>query len=413
MRQKTFGSFLFFILCVFILCFGFLKYGPVFLEKFQSNPAQNQKALSSESVSTPSQRGQSASVEVKRTALQKIILKNTYIGTVEPIHEVSLVPFISGFIEKVNVQGGQTVQKGDVLFLIEKSAYVAAKKQAQANVAKAKADLDNAASYLERIRKTKSQAVSKTELEKAQADFSAAQASLKGAQAALSSAQVNLDYTVIKAPITGRLGNIPVTNGNYVSPQSASLGRIIQPSPIRVVFSVPVKEYLTVPKRFRAGEKVGLILPNGRQYDFEGKIAYADNAASVKTSSVKMYADFENKEESLLSGAYVSVEIERETEGFLLPKNLVSLSPDGDFVFLVRDDKVFKQKVKVEAALNNDYVIGENGGLQTGDLIVKGMTSSLTEGEKVKIIRIEDSAFSDFSTLEKSKEEPKEKERSK
>lgn len=393
MRQKrhSFGSFLFFIVCVFILGVAAFRYGPSFLERFKTQTAQSTHASSR---ATSKMEQKQVPVTLERAVLQDITLKNTYIGTVVPIHEVQLVPFIAGFIEKVNAAGGQAVKEGDILFTIEQSSYLAAKKVAAANVAKAKADLANASSYLERIKRTKSQAVSKTELDKAQAAFSAAQASLKGAQAALSSAEVNLGYTVIKAPISGRLGNVPVTKGNYVSPQSGSLASIIQQSPIRVAFSVPVKEYLSASERFQAGEKVILILPNGKQYASVGQIAYVDNAASKETSSIKIYADFENPDEKLIPGAYVSVAIEREMKGFLIAKNLVSLSADGDFVFLVKDEKAVKRKVVLEASLDNDYVVGADGGLLEGDLIVSSMTSSLKDGDEVKVIKLSDNISS-------------------
>ena len=175
---------------------------------------------------------------------KEITLTNSYIGTVQPIHAVSVLPYITGFIDQVLVKGGEEVKKGDTLFILKQDQYLAQKEAAAAAVAKAKADLENERLYLERIKRTSSKAISQTELDNAQTNYLSAKADLKSAEANLKLANVNYEYTTIKASIDGIVGNISATPGEYVSPQGNSLAYVLQYNPIRVAFTIPEKDFL-------------------------------------------------------------------------------------------------------------------------------------------------------------------------
>lgn len=306
---------------------------------------------------------------------QPILLKQPFVGTVTSIQSVAILPYINGFVAKIDVKGGQSVQVGDTLFIIRQDEYKALKESAAAQVLSANAAYTNAKTYLARIEKTPSAAISQTELDNAKANFLSAQGNLKAAEAQLAQAQVNYDYTVVKAPISGVVGNIPVTIGDYVSPTGKILANIVQKTPTRVVFSVTNKEYLDFlvgdTEQLFAGFDVRLRLPSGALYPQIGKVVYWDNQVAPDTSSIAVYADFDNPDGLLIPNGYVDVFVEKNiSKGILLDKNLVHFEPNGAFVYLKKGDEVKKQPVSLGQAIGQQFYISK--GVNNGDLVLVG-----------------------------------------
>ena len=169
---------------------------------------------------------------------QDVTVEKTYIGYVTPISDVDVIPYISGFLEDIYVEGGQEVAAGDTLIVIRQNEYKARMDAAAAQVLEAQANFNNAQVYYRRIRNVGARAVSKTEVDNAKASYLSAEAQLAAAKADYELAKVNYDYTVIQAPISGIVGNVSLTKGDYVSPSGQPLLSIIQYNPIRVVFSI-------------------------------------------------------------------------------------------------------------------------------------------------------------------------------
>lgn len=302
-----------------------------------------------------------------------VLLEQKFIGTVVPVHTVDILPYISGFVDKVVVKGGQKVQEGDVLFVLQQKQYLAQKEAAAANVQSAEAALKNAEIYLNRIKKTKSQAISQTELDNAQTSYDTAFATLKAQKAKLLSAEVNYDYTVIKAPISGIVGNIAITKGNYVAPAGQPLARIIQQTPVRVAFSISNKEYLNV---LDSGQSLfdewvfKLQTANGKIYPFTGVFQYMDNEIKQNTSGLTVYVDFENPDGALLSNAYVEVIAEKKVNGIALDKNLIHKTQEGAYAYVVRQNKI--ERVPLVLGLNSARQSLVLKGLNAGDYVLKG-----------------------------------------
>ena len=289
---------------------------------------------------------------------QNVTVEKQYIGFVKPINDVVLRPYISGFISKVTVQGGQTVKAGDKLAEIDAAAYQAAFEAAEAAVAKSEADFAYAKDYFERVEKAGLKAFSKNEINNARAQYLAAEASLKQAGAAVRQAKVNLDYTDIVAPIDGVVGNVPLTVGDYVSPQS-ELMTIVQTTPIRVVFSISDKDYLEeikMPSMF-AGENVKLKLADGNIYNINGEFKYIDNKLDRSTNSIAVYFDFDNPQGELVDNAYVTALVEKHYQGVVCPKDLVNLQSDNSFVYVAEGDIVKKHQVKILSEYKNSYIL--------------------------------------------------------
>ncbi|MBE6450768.1 MAG: efflux RND transporter periplasmic adaptor subunit [Alphaproteobacteria bacterium] len=289
---------------------------------------------------------------------QDIEFINEYIGHITPIHEAFIQPYINGYIDKIMVNGGQYVNKGDILLVLEQSEYKAALDAAYADILKATANLNNAQTYFERTQKAKS-AVSQTEVDKAKADFLSAKASLEQAKANFETAKVNYGYTILSSPINGIVGDVSLTKGNYVSPSSGALFSVVQLSPIRVVFSVTDKEYLQKSKKnMFTNQEILLKLSDGQIFPNSGTFKYSDNTVEKTSNSINIYADFENIGKTLMPNAYVTVLVKEIFNNALkISKEFIMLDEEGSFVYLIRDGKIARENLKILADGNNFFIV--------------------------------------------------------
>lgn len=318
---------------------------------------------------------------------QDVSASTEYIGYITPIHQVSLVPNVSGYISEIWVRGGQDVKIGDKLLMIDQREYKAAYEAAVAARNQAKADYNNARVYFDRIKKVGPKAISKTEYDNAQARFLAAEASLAAAGADMEKAKVMLDYTLLQASINGTVGNVALTPGNYVAPGSDALLSIVQYDPIRVVFSISDKEYLGL---LNAGgdllknQKIRIRLADGKIYAENGEFKFTDNRIDNSTNSIAVYADFKNPSKELVANAYVDVLLEKEyKDAFVIAQNRATLTPDGIFAYIVRNKQLVKTKLNVLASVDNNYIVGNQFG--GDDYLVIDKVPTITPQTKVKI----------------------------
>lgn len=327
---------------------------------------------------------------------QDITITDSYVGYVTPIKSVDLVPNVSGYIEDVWVEGGQEVKVGDNLLMIDQREYKAALDAAQAAVTQALANLNNADAYYKRIKKAGAKAISQTEIDNAKAGYLSALAAVEQAKANRAKAQTLYDYTVLQASIDGVVGNVSLTTGNYVAPGTAALLSIIQYNPIRVVFSISDKEYLNALARKNgtlfANENIRLRLANGDLYPLAGEFKFTDNQIDKNTGSIAIYADFANPDHELTANAYVDVLLERTLKGgYLVRQNHVLLTPDGAYVYTVRNQRLTKIPVTIVAEQNGNYVLSNKFASDEYLVIDKvGKTAPDTK-LKIKVITAEKS----------------------
>ena len=320
---------------------------------------------------------------------QDVEITQSYIGYVMPIHEVDIVPYISGFLEKIYVSGGQYVDSGDKLILIRPDEYQASLDAAKAAVMEAKATLNNASVYYERMKQAGTEVISKTELDNAKASYLNAKAALAQAQANRNLAQVNLDYTLISAPISGTVGNVNLTRGDYVSPSSGSLLKIIQFDPIRVVFSISDKDYLNELARSNgdlfAGENIKIRLSNGQIYNQSGEFQFLDNQIDRSTNSIAVYADFKNPHHTLVANAYVDVLLEKTVKNAVLVRqNQVIMEDSGNYVYVAKDNQIERRLIEIIGIKGDDYVI-KNTFAPDEYLVIDKLSSRLSPDQKFKL----------------------------
>lgn len=345
-------------------------------------PSAHRKPASEDS------RPQELALNVMPLVPRDVSLTQSYIGYVTPIHSVDIVPYINGFLEDIMVDGGQKVERGDNLILIRQNEYKASLEAAEASVLQADATLNNAAVYYRRMKQAGTKVISKTELDNAKASYLSAKAALAQAKANRDLAKVNFDYTIIQAPISGIVGNVDLTRGDYVSPSSGTLLKIIQFDPIRVVFSITDKDYLNEMAKQSGGlfngEAIKIRLSNGQIYNKTGKFRFLDNEINRSTNSIAVYADFENENHTLVANAYVDVLLEKNIKnGVPVRQNLVTMEDSGNYVYVVKDDRLERRKVDILGISGNDYILKNT--FAAGEYLVLDKVGRIIPGQKLKL----------------------------
>ncbi len=312
------------------------------------------------------------------------ITKN-YVGFVEAINQVQIVPYISGYLQHIAVTAGQSVHEGDLLLKINPDEYNAKLNVAKAAVQQAEADFQYNQTYYDRVLKSGKKAFSATEIDNAKNNFLQAQANLENAKANLNLAEVNLNYTTIKAPISGIIGNFTLSNGDYVSPSSGALLNIIQMSPVRIVFSLTDTEYLNLKENsllLFQNSSIRLKLSNGSVFEYLGTFKYTDNKIDKNTNSLAVYTHFKNDNQLLLPNSFVTVEVNSQFKNtVLISKELVQMLPDGNFLFIARNNLPQKVKIKILAETDTNYII-ENS-FQPDDLLIIGKLPDIPHGATI------------------------------
>jgi len=299
-------------------------------------------------------------LKVKPITAQDITINREYIGYVEAIHQVQIVPYISGYLKDILITPGQMVKQGEPLVTINDAEYKAKLDAAEANVQQEKSSLEYNKNYYERVQKSGKRAFSQTEIDNAKNNFQQAEAQLKNALANEEFARINYNYTKINAPISGLIGNFTLSSGDYVAPQASYLLNIVQINPIRVVFSLTDKEYLefTEDKNSFSNTVIKLKMANGSLYEYNGEFKYTDNQINKQTNTIAVYAYFKNDKNKLLPNEFVTVEVFKLfKDSVLIDKDLVVMRPDGNFVMIYRNGLPSNVSVQIISETDKFYVV--------------------------------------------------------
>lgn len=293
-------------------------------------------------------------------------------------------PQISGIIKARRFEEGALVKAGQVLYEIDPAMYRATFEEAMADLASAKATLEAARLKDERFAAlAKIEGISKQEADDAHAAHELARTGIAQKQAALEVARINLDYTAIKAPISGRIGKSAVTAGALVTAnQPQPLATIRALDPIYVDLTQSSEARLKLRAQLGTGAvqagstKVKLKLGDGALYDRDGTLEFAEVAVDEATGSVTLRATFPNPDGVLLPGMYVRAVLDQAvaTTAILAPQQGISHDPRGDATALVvgAGDKVEPRTLTTDRAIGDRWLV--TSGLAAGDrLIVEGL----------------------------------------
>lgn len=318
-----------------------------------------------------------ASVKVLVASETLLNAADEYIASIEPMQEVVLLPEVAGKIEAVHFEEGSVVKEGDVLFSIDRSSY-------QATADAAKAEMVRAQKRYDRLKQADVRSVSASDLEAAESE------ALRG-KAAYELAKVDLDYTEIKAPVSGRIGTAMVKKGNYVTPASVELARIVQVDPIRIVFSQTDRDYLALRRRELAGDAAAfearVVLPDGSVFPTIGKKDFDDNAINPMTGTIAVRYLFDNPDGLLLPGGYVTARLSNPAgaTGIKIPLRSLLIDQDGAYVLIVDETgTVGVSRVESGDQIGPDVII--LSGLTSGDRVVTDGIQKARPGATVQVI---------------------------
>jgi multidrug efflux system membrane fusion protein len=337
------------------------------------------------------------------------------IGNVEAYETISVRSQITGVLTKVFFNEGDFVKAGDHLFTIDPRPYEAALKQAEANLARDKALLNQVmaqlsrdaanAEYAQLTAERQSRLVDRGIISKDQADQTRASADATAAtvnadraavesgraqvdatQAAIDNARVQLGYTVIDAPINGRTGNLTVKANNLVTANTTELMTIAQIRPVYVTFAVPAVHLPEIKQRMAAGQLSVVATPQDRQAKpSTGRLSFFDNAVDPSTDTIKLKGTFDNPELQLWPGQFARVNLRLSVldHATVVPSEAVQTGQDGQFVFVVKPDSTVEQRpVTTGERADQDTVIQK--GLQVGETVVTEGQLRLEDGTRVQ-----------------------------
>ena len=374
------------------------------------------------SKSGPAMAGRGAAPQVVTATVGEASLKppSKYVGHVEAIQDAEIFAQVPGTIKKVHFKEGAMVKQGDLLYTIDPDRYKAKVElyeatlaQTKASLAAAKANLESveaqltyAEQYLKRLSKAGKRSVVQADVDKAKSavrQFKAAQqeskakieqlkAMVKQSEANLKVARIDLDYTQVRSPITGRIGKAEVTVGDYVSPGTVMMARVVQVDPVRVRFAISDSDYLDLLKISKRegieAIKARLQLANGDSYQGAGGLDFVGNRMNLNTGTIVMRLRYDNASRELVPNSYVKVFMETPgtARNVVLPQEAIMTDQKGEYVYVVTDKGVVQQRyVKLGDSLDGKRIV--HSGIKAGEsVVVKGL-QKVRPGQKVKVAK--------------------------
>lgn len=327
----------------------------------------------------------SVEVGILNVVAQPQLLQVELPGRSKSFLEAEVRPQVSGIITQRSFVEGGNVKQGDSLYQIDSATYKAALVSANADLARANAGLASAKAKAARYQQlVKTNAISKQDFDEADAAYKEALANVTVANAAINTAKINLEYTEVRAPISGRIGKSSVTAGALVTAnQSQTLATIQQLDPINVDIAQSSAQLLRLKAKLKLGKlqaaddaAVQLVLEDGSQYQHSGKLKFAEVSVDESTGSVTLRAEFPNPEGTLLPGMYVRAMLNTgvDPQAILVPQKAIARNSKGEATAMVVNDQgqAEMRVVKTAEVINHQWRIVD--GLNAGDkLIVEGL----------------------------------------
>ena len=361
-------------------------------------------------------RAEVVPVEIAAATTMDVPVQIKSIGNVESISAVAVRSQVEGTLQAVHFTPGQEVKKGDLLFTIDPRPLQAMVAQASANLAKAVAAVDQGRQVLTKDQATATNArtimrrdatlvesgvISREEYDNAVAASKSADATVGADQSAINSlsaaakaeqanvrnAQVQLSYAVIRAPISGKTGNLVVTTGNLVRANDTTpLVTITQSSPIYVTFTVPAPDFFRIREYSgHADFRTEVSIPGSSQPSQQGKLSLIDNTVDTTTGTIRLKATFENTDGLLYPGLFTNVVLTLGTQhdAVVIPAQAVQIGQDNSFVYAVKPDMTVEvRNVKTGTPYNDMIVIDD--GIKPGEKVVTDGQLRLVPGATVQ-----------------------------
>ena len=310
-------------------------------------------------------------------------------------YRVDVLARISGYLTKSYFKEGDYVKAGQTHFQSEPTEFSNSAKMAKANVANLKAQLAYAEKQLARAEElVKKDYIAKSQYDQMLSQRDSLRAQVASAEASYNDSQRIMGYTMVKSPVDGRVGIINVTVGNYVTPSSGALTTINSMNPIYVTFPLDSSDYAILANSdgdANSNRKVELYLSNGEKYKFDGVQDFQDNKVDQSTGTITMRATFENPNNALIQGEFLTAKLyaNKPSNVPVVPLVAVQENQAGKYVFKLDENDLPQLTYIKTKGQNGDTWIVEDG-VKKGDRIVTNGLQKLTPGRPVTIISQEE-----------------------
>ncbi len=336
-------------------------------------------------------------VSVFETKAEEVPLFLEFVGQTYGTSDITIRARVEGFLEGLHFKEGSQVKKGDLLYTLESQPFEEKVSARMSNVAEVKTRLAKAKGDLDRIKPlAEINAVSKSDLDAAQATYDASLSSLEAAKAQLRASEIELGYTKISSPIHGIIGKTQAKVGDFVGkdPSTVILNTVSQVDTILVTFFITETQYLNF-TRYRAkmdskqqddGEaKFELILIDGSLYEHKGKLDFIDREIDTTTGAMLVQASFPNPEKLLRPGQFTRVRIKMRVvkDAILIPQRSVMEIQGLHNVFVVdSNNKIVTREIEVGPKLGSFWMIKQ--GLKPGERVVYEGLQKVRDGVTVR-----------------------------
>ena len=312
-----------------------------------------------------------------------------YTGMTKASSEQDVKARVSGILKKIYFRDGATVEKGQKLFMIEQDEYIAARDAAKAKKAQNEASLRLAKADVARYKPLVDEGLApRATLEQYEAQRAGLQAAIAGDIAELKKAELQLSYTMVRAPISGRVSARRVDIGNLVGQgESTLLTTIMSIDPIYAYFS-PSQDDVRLFQKYRNKEKPDVFIEvKGSMKDIrlDGYVDFANNEVDPLTSTITMRATIENEKGKVLPGTfvYVNLFINDKYKFLMVPPEVIFSDQLGDYVYIADENSTAKRK-DIKKGYSSKYYVSISEGLSDGDKLIVSSLVKLKDGRKVK-----------------------------
>ena len=344
--------------------------------------------------------GMIATYKVITLQPRSAVLNTDYPASIQGLQNIEIRPKVDGFIEKIFVDEGSLVKKGQLLFKINAPQYEQDLRTAEAGIKTAQADVSTAKMQVEKVKPlVEKDIISHYELESAQNTLQSKDAALAQATAALENAKINLGYTTIVSPVNGVIGSLPYKLGSLVTSTTANpLTTVYNTATVYAYFAMNEKQLLgfsrdtnntSFSSKLNEIPKVTLILSDGTMYDYKGKVETVNGLINTSTGSANFRAEFINPKGLLRSGSSASVRIPAKVNSaIIIPQDVTYELQDKRFAYVVDG----QNRIKNVAITVMDNTPGQfyivTSGLQSGDRIIAEGAINLKDGTEIKPIEV-------------------------
>ncbi len=326
-------------------------------------------------------------VTVAKVTQKMMPVEVTAVGTVEAISTISIRTQVAGEVQEIHFKEGDFVKKGQVLLTIDPRPYEAALAQAKAALARDKATGKYNRAQAQRYKTLFDQGVVPAEqVDSFTSGADASDATVNADEAAVKTAELNLEYCTLVSPLDGRTGTVMVKAGNLVKVADVPIVVINQVNPIYVNFTVPQQYWPDIKQDVdRSALHVTVTIPQNSGRSVGGTLTFVDNIVDSTTGTIHLRGTFDNSQNRLWPGLYVSVllTLSQQPNAIVVPAHAVVTTQESSYVYVVRTGEIVEQRTVVPSrTIENETVIDK--GLQPGEIIVTDGQVNLVPGAKVE-----------------------------